>query len=175
MPWFDHFLDSRAEICQIFRGSFGKSKISKGHSEIIWPLEYVKFQSWTDFNPASCLILSGYALVKNLAFCRLLTAQTYFFNIFFNNFSTYSKVCTYYFSIPYLRLKKISAWKLVEFYRISLGRISLSKKPFILRKKNYLSAFLINLLLVDFTELNSKNFYILKTRSKLLRSWSSLS
>ena len=72
-------------------------------------VRYVKFQSWTDFNPASCLILSGYALVKNLAFCRLLTAQTYFFNIFFNNFSTYSKVCTYYFSIPYLRLKKISA------------------------------------------------------------------
>ena len=33
------FLDSRAEICQIFRGIFGKSKISKEHSEIIWPLE----------------------------------------------------------------------------------------------------------------------------------------
>ena len=32
------FLDSRAEICQIFRGIFGKSKISKGNSEIIWPL-----------------------------------------------------------------------------------------------------------------------------------------
>ena len=32
------FLDSRAEICQIFRGIFGKSKFSKGHSEINWPL-----------------------------------------------------------------------------------------------------------------------------------------
>ena len=32
------FLDSRAEICQILGGIFGKSKISKGHSEIIWPL-----------------------------------------------------------------------------------------------------------------------------------------
>ena len=29
------FLDSWAEICQIFRGIFGKSKIPKGHSEII--------------------------------------------------------------------------------------------------------------------------------------------
>ena len=33
------FLDSRAEICQIFRGIFGKSKISRGHSESIWPLK----------------------------------------------------------------------------------------------------------------------------------------
>ena len=32
------FLDSRAEICPIFWGTFGKSKISKGHSEIIKPL-----------------------------------------------------------------------------------------------------------------------------------------
>ena len=33
------FLDSRAEICQIFLGIFGKSKNSKGHSVIIWPLK----------------------------------------------------------------------------------------------------------------------------------------
>ena len=36
--WFDHFLYSRAEICQIFRWFFGKFKISKRHSEINWPL-----------------------------------------------------------------------------------------------------------------------------------------
>ena len=36
--WFDHFLDSWAEICQIFRWFFGKFKKSKRHSEIIWPL-----------------------------------------------------------------------------------------------------------------------------------------
>ena len=35
------FFDARAEICQIFRGIFGKSKISKGHSEIIWTLVLV--------------------------------------------------------------------------------------------------------------------------------------
>ena len=37
--WFDHFLDSRAEICQIFRWFFGKFKTSKRRSEINWPLE----------------------------------------------------------------------------------------------------------------------------------------
>ena len=36
--WFDHFLVSRAEICQIFRWFFGKFKTSKRHSEINWPL-----------------------------------------------------------------------------------------------------------------------------------------
>ena len=36
--WFDHFLDSRAEICQIFCWFFGKFKKSKRHSEINWPL-----------------------------------------------------------------------------------------------------------------------------------------
>ena len=36
--WFDHFLDSRAEICQIFRWFFGKSMTPKRHSEINWPL-----------------------------------------------------------------------------------------------------------------------------------------
>ena len=35
--WFDHFLDSRAEICQIFRWFFGKFKAPKRHSEINWP------------------------------------------------------------------------------------------------------------------------------------------
>ena len=35
---FDHFLDFRAEICQIFRWCFGKFKKSKRHSEINWPL-----------------------------------------------------------------------------------------------------------------------------------------
>ena len=38
--WFDHFLYSRAEICQIFRWFFGKFKISKRHSEINWPLAH---------------------------------------------------------------------------------------------------------------------------------------
>ena len=37
--WFDHFLDSRAEICQIFRWFFGKFKTPRRHSEINWPLE----------------------------------------------------------------------------------------------------------------------------------------
>ena len=36
--WFDHFLDSGAEICQIFCWFFGKFKTSKRHSEINWPL-----------------------------------------------------------------------------------------------------------------------------------------
>jgi hypothetical protein len=31
---FDHFLDSGAEICQIFRWFFGKFKTPKRHSEI---------------------------------------------------------------------------------------------------------------------------------------------
>ena len=34
--WFDHFLDSRAEICHIFRWFFGKLKKFKRHSEINW-------------------------------------------------------------------------------------------------------------------------------------------
>ena len=37
--WFDHFLYSRAEICQIFRWLFVKFKISKRHSEINSPLQ----------------------------------------------------------------------------------------------------------------------------------------
>ena len=37
--WFDHFIDSGAEICQIFRYFFGKfKKKSERHSEINWPL-----------------------------------------------------------------------------------------------------------------------------------------
>ena len=40
MIW--QLLYSRAEICQIFCGFLGKSKISKGHSEINWPLECLK-------------------------------------------------------------------------------------------------------------------------------------
>ena len=36
--WFNHFLDSRAEILQIFGWFFGKFKKSKSHSEINWPL-----------------------------------------------------------------------------------------------------------------------------------------
>ena len=38
LSWFDHFLDSRAETCQIFRCFFGKSMTPKRHSEINWPL-----------------------------------------------------------------------------------------------------------------------------------------
>ena len=45
--WFDHFLDTWAEICQIFRWFFGKFKISKRHSEIIWPLPYFTFFTGT--------------------------------------------------------------------------------------------------------------------------------
>ena len=41
--WFDHFLDSGAEICQIFCWFFGKFKKSKRHSEIIWPLDKAVF------------------------------------------------------------------------------------------------------------------------------------
>ena len=40
--WFDYFLDSGAEICQIFPWFYGKFKTSKRQSEIIWPL--VDFQ-----------------------------------------------------------------------------------------------------------------------------------
>ena len=40
--WLDHFLDSRAEIHQIFAGFFGKLKTSKSHSEINWPLQQSK-------------------------------------------------------------------------------------------------------------------------------------
>ena len=36
--WFDHFLDSVAEICQILRWFFVKFTKSKRHSEINWPL-----------------------------------------------------------------------------------------------------------------------------------------
>ena len=37
--WSDHFLDSRAEICQIFRWFFGKYMAPKRHSEFNWPLQ----------------------------------------------------------------------------------------------------------------------------------------
>ena len=38
--WFDHFLDSRAEICQIFSFFFfGKSMTPERHSEINWSLK----------------------------------------------------------------------------------------------------------------------------------------
>ena len=47
--WFDHFLYSRAEICQIFHWFFGKSMTTKRHSGINWPLgtdlEYLPFFS----------------------------------------------------------------------------------------------------------------------------------
>ena len=46
--WFEHFLDSRAEICQIFRCFFGKFKISIWHSEINWPF------------PKSCFTIFGF-------------------------------------------------------------------------------------------------------------------
>ena len=36
--WFDHFLVSRAEICQNFVVFLENLKTSKRHSEIIWPL-----------------------------------------------------------------------------------------------------------------------------------------
>ena len=36
--WIDHFLDSRAEICQIFHCFFGKSMTPKRHPKINWPL-----------------------------------------------------------------------------------------------------------------------------------------
>ena len=39
----DHFLDSRAEICQIFRWVFGKSMTPKRDSEINWPLIHIWF------------------------------------------------------------------------------------------------------------------------------------
>ena len=45
--WLHHFLDSMAEICQNFRGFFGKSK---GHSEINWPLADFIVQSSTQRN-----------------------------------------------------------------------------------------------------------------------------
>ena len=38
--WFDHFLYSRTEICQIFRCFFRKFKISERHFEINWPLDH---------------------------------------------------------------------------------------------------------------------------------------
>ena len=38
ISWFYHFLDSGAELCQIFCWFFGKFKQSKKHSEVIWPL-----------------------------------------------------------------------------------------------------------------------------------------
>ena len=56
--WFDHFLDSRAEICQIFCFFFGKSMTPKRHSEINWPLEALLFiHVLSNFLPAlySCL------------------------------------------------------------------------------------------------------------------------
>ena len=44
--WFDHFLDYRAEICQIFRRLFGKSMTPKKHSEINWPLDLTSASQW---------------------------------------------------------------------------------------------------------------------------------
>ena len=38
--WFDHFLDSRAEISQIFYCFFVKFKTLKRHPEINWPLSW---------------------------------------------------------------------------------------------------------------------------------------
>ena len=38
--WFDQFVDSGAEFCQIFCWFFGKFNISKRHSEINWPLDW---------------------------------------------------------------------------------------------------------------------------------------
>ena len=46
--WFDHFLGPWAEICQIFCWFFGKFEISKGHSEINWPLPTMNhLEVWT--------------------------------------------------------------------------------------------------------------------------------
>ena len=38
--WFDQFVDSGAEFCQIFCWFFGKFNILKRHSEINWPLDW---------------------------------------------------------------------------------------------------------------------------------------
>ena len=38
--WFDHFLDSGAEICQILYCFLENLKTSKRHSKIIWPFMY---------------------------------------------------------------------------------------------------------------------------------------
>ena len=35
---FDHFLDSRVEICQIFDSVLAQTMTPKGHFEINWPL-----------------------------------------------------------------------------------------------------------------------------------------
>ena len=55
--WLDHFLDSRAKICQIFALFFGKFKAAKSHSEINWPLVKIvktnsvtQIYSWTGAN-----------------------------------------------------------------------------------------------------------------------------
>ena len=69
--WFDHFLDSTAEICQIFRWLFGKSMKLKRHSEINWPLRGC-WGCWTTCirnffqNIHSFMLLGGF-----LAFNRL--------------------------------------------------------------------------------------------------------
>ena len=39
--WFDHFLDTWVEICQIFWWVFGNSMTPKRHSEINWPLDVI--------------------------------------------------------------------------------------------------------------------------------------
>ena len=46
--WFDHFLDSRAEICHFFSMFFfEKFKTWKSHSEINWPLKLrVQWSMW---------------------------------------------------------------------------------------------------------------------------------
>ena len=59
------FLESRAEICQLFRGIFGKSKISKGHSEIIWPLNRNKSNSLLPISISSGKLINS---LKRLSF-----------------------------------------------------------------------------------------------------------
>ena len=60
--WFDHFLDSRAEICQIFRWFFVKFKRSKEHSEINWPLDkkYPKFRLQSLLSVVICEKISAF-------------------------------------------------------------------------------------------------------------------
>ena len=57
ISWFDHFLDSGAEICQIVHCFFGKFKKSKRHSEIIWPLA----NSCSTYNKKSLLCATSHS------------------------------------------------------------------------------------------------------------------
>ena len=62
--WFDHFLDSGAKICQIFRWFFENLKKSKRHSEINWPLSVGKFgQFWTPTRLKNADVLNGWSLI----------------------------------------------------------------------------------------------------------------